>query len=141
MTLYGLCITLHLLAMSLWIGHMLVWSLITGPALKRIDAAGHRRDAARAQPELGGLGWPALAVLVATGLYMLHWRGRARRSRTLRSWTRQGGGAGPEALAGDGDDSLPGFRRPSPRADRDLRQHAGGLIVLAGSVVLVRAGM
>jgi uncharacterized membrane protein len=37
MNLYTVCVTLHLLAMALWLGHMFVWSLIIGPALKRVE--------------------------------------------------------------------------------------------------------
>ena len=33
MTLYRICISLHILALCLWLGHMFVWSLIIGPAL------------------------------------------------------------------------------------------------------------
>jgi uncharacterized membrane protein len=75
MTLYLICVGLHLLALTLWLGHMFVWSLITGPALKRIEP----REAAEMLREAslfrGGLGWPALAVLIPTGLYLLHVRG------------------------------------------------------------------
>lgn len=75
MTVYGLCITLHLLAMSLWLGHMLVWSLFAGPALKRVDPPATAEMLRERSVYLGALGWPALAVLIPTGLYMLHWRG------------------------------------------------------------------
>lgn len=75
MSLYSVSVALHLGALSLWLGHMFVWSLITGPALKRIEP----RETAELLRERslfrGGLGWPALAVLVPTGLYMLHLRG------------------------------------------------------------------
>jgi uncharacterized membrane protein len=75
MNLYTVCVTLHLLAMALWLGHMFVWSLIIGPALKRVEpveTAELLRDASLFR---GGLGWPALIVLVPTGLYMLSYRG------------------------------------------------------------------
>jgi uncharacterized membrane protein len=75
MTVYGLCITLHLLAMSLWLGHMLVWSLFAGPALKRVEPPATAEMLRERSVYLGALGWPALAVLVPTGLYLLHWRG------------------------------------------------------------------
>jgi uncharacterized membrane protein len=71
MTLYRLCIVLHVAAASLWLGHMFFWSLFSGPVLKSIEP----RETAQSLRELsfwmGGLGWPALAVLVATGTYML----------------------------------------------------------------------
>jgi uncharacterized membrane protein len=75
MTIYYVCLALHLLAMALWLGHMFVWSLIVGPALKRIEpteTAERLRDASLFR---GGLGWPALIVLIPTGLYMLSYRG------------------------------------------------------------------
>ena len=75
MTLYGLCVTLHLLAMSLWLGHMLVWSLFAGPALKAVQPPATAEMLRERSVYLGALGWPALAVLVPTGLYLLHWRG------------------------------------------------------------------
>ena len=71
MTLYGLCVTLHLLAMSLWLGHMFVWSLFAGPALKALDPPATAEMLRERSVYLGALGWPALTVLVPTGLYML----------------------------------------------------------------------
>jgi len=68
------CVALHLVALTLWLGHMFVWSLITGPAMKRIvptETAEMLRETSLAH---GGLGWPALAVLIPTGLYLLHHR-------------------------------------------------------------------
>ncbi len=75
MTLYYLCLALHFLALSLWLGHMFVWSLITGPALKRVEPRQQAELLREASLFRGGLGWPALAVLVPTGLYLLHVRG------------------------------------------------------------------
>jgi uncharacterized membrane protein len=75
MSLYHLCIALHVLAFSLWLGHMFVWALLIGPALKKVQPAAHAELLRRMSLFRGGLGWPALAVLVPTGLYMLHVRG------------------------------------------------------------------
>lgn len=75
MSLYRICIGLHLLALTLWLGHMFVWSLITGPAMKRIEPKATADLLRERSLYLGGLGWPALAVLVPTGLYLLHLRG------------------------------------------------------------------
>jgi uncharacterized membrane protein len=75
MSLLRICIGLHLLALSLWLGHMFVWSLIVGPALKRVQPQ-ERADLLRERSMFrGGFGWPSLAVLVPTGLYMLSLRG------------------------------------------------------------------
>ena len=73
--LYRVAVILHVLAMALWIGHMLVWSLVTGPALKKIEPTATAELLRARSLELGGLGWPALAILVATGLYLLTLRG------------------------------------------------------------------
>jgi uncharacterized membrane protein len=75
MSLYSLCVGLHLLALALWLGHMFVWSLIVGPAMKRIqppETAELLRERSRFR---GGLGWPAMVVLVPTGVYLLAHRG------------------------------------------------------------------
>jgi uncharacterized membrane protein len=75
MTIYQLCIALHLLALSLWLGHMFVWSLIVGPALKVLQPPATGNMLRERSLFLGGLGWPALVVLVATGTYLLSARG------------------------------------------------------------------
>jgi uncharacterized membrane protein len=69
--LYWFCISLHLLAASLWLGHMFVWSLVVGPAIKRVEPPATAEFLRERSLFLGGLGWPALAVLIATGLYLL----------------------------------------------------------------------
>lgn len=73
--LYWICISLHLLAASLWLGHMFVWSLVVGPAQKRIQPPETAELLRERSLYLGALGWPALAVLAATGLYLLSRRG------------------------------------------------------------------
>jgi putative copper export protein len=69
------CISLHLLAASLWLGHMFVWSLVVGPAQKRVEPEETAEFLRERSLYMGGLGWPALAILVATGLYLLSARG------------------------------------------------------------------
>lgn len=75
MTLYRICIGLHVLAFSLWLGHMFVWSLITGPALKKLQPASEAELLRERSLFRGGLGWPAMAVLIPTGIYLLAHRG------------------------------------------------------------------
>jgi len=75
MTLYRICIGLHFLAFSLWLGHMFVWSLIIGPALKKIQPPQTAELLRERSLFRGGLGWPAMAVLIPTGLYLLAHRG------------------------------------------------------------------
>jgi uncharacterized membrane protein len=73
--LYRICIGLHILALCLWLGHMFVWSLIIGPALKRIQPPETAELLRERSLFRGGLGWPAMAVLIPTGLVMLSHRG------------------------------------------------------------------
>ncbi len=73
--LYWLCVSLHLLAASLWLGHMFVWSLVVGPAIKRVEPPATAEFLRERSLVMGGIGWPALAVLIATGLYLLSVRG------------------------------------------------------------------
>lgn len=75
MTLYYICLGLHLVAMALWLGHMFVWSLFIGPALKRVEPATTADLLRESSLFRGGLGWPALIVLIPTGFYMLSVRG------------------------------------------------------------------
>jgi len=75
MNLYLVCIGLHVIALSLWLGHMFVWSLVIGPALKAVQPASTAELLRERSMYRGGLGWPALAVLVPTGAYMLGQRG------------------------------------------------------------------
>lgn len=75
MLVYKVCIVLHLFVMGLWLGHMFVWSLFVGPAMKRIEPAETASFVRERSLFMGGLGWPALAVLVLTGSYMLSIRG------------------------------------------------------------------
>lgn len=75
MTLYAAALVLHLLALMLWLGHMFVWSLIIGPALKQVEPPATAEALRDASLFRGGLGWPALAILVPTGLYLLNARG------------------------------------------------------------------
>ena len=75
MNWYNVCVALHLLALSLWLGHMFVWSLIVGPAMKKIQPAETAAMLRERSLYRGGLGWPAMAVLIPTGLYMAEHRG------------------------------------------------------------------
>lgn len=75
MALYRIAVTLHVLAAVLWLGHMFVWSLFAGPALKRVQPPETAEMLRERSVHLGALGWPALAVLIPTGLYQLGFRG------------------------------------------------------------------
>ena len=75
MFIYRLSVSLHLLAVVLWFGHMLFWSLIAGLALKRVSPSETAETLRRLSLSMGGLGWPSLAVLVVTGYVLLGYRG------------------------------------------------------------------
>lgn len=72
---YRIAITLHLLAMVLWFGHMLFWSMISGIALKRVTPAETAETLRHLSLTKFGLGWPSLAVLIPTGYVLLGYRG------------------------------------------------------------------
>ncbi len=73
--LYWICISLHLLAATLWLGHMFVWSLVVGPAIKRVEPPATAEFLRECSLFMGALGWPALTILIVTGLYLLSARG------------------------------------------------------------------
>jgi hypothetical protein len=72
---YTVCVIVHLLAVFLWIGHMFFWSLVVGPITKRFDPPETGQVIRKMSLRCGGLGWPALCVLVCTGVIMLFYRG------------------------------------------------------------------
>ncbi len=137
MLLYQAAVILHVLAMALWIGHMLIWSLVTGPALKAVEPAATAELLRARSLELGGLGWPALAILVVTGLYLLDMRGtglvdgflgEAGWPLALKLWC---------VLGMIGYQALVGHRQASLAIYANI---ALALLVLACSTVLVRGG-
>jgi putative copper export protein len=76
LSLYHLNVTVHLLAALLWLGGMFFLALVGAPALRKLESPALR---ARIFHELGvrfrTVGWWCIAVLVATGLVNLHFRG------------------------------------------------------------------
>jgi uncharacterized membrane protein len=66
---------LHLLALTVWLGHMFFWSIVVGPVTKRLEPEHVRRRVRDLSLRWGALGWPALIVLGVTGAFMLHNRG------------------------------------------------------------------
>ena len=75
MVSYRIAITLHLIAVVLWFGHMLFWSLISGIALKRVTPAETAETLRKLSMTKFGLGWPSLAVLIPTGYVLWSYRG------------------------------------------------------------------
>lgn len=74
MTLFHVCVVLHVSAAALWLGHMFFWSLFSGPGLKKIPPPETGSELRRLSLRHGGLGWPALVVLAVTGVYMAAFR-------------------------------------------------------------------
>jgi uncharacterized membrane protein len=72
---YRIAITVHLIAVVLWFGHMFFWSLISGIALKRVHPAETADTLRRLSLTRRGLGWPSLAILIPTGYVLLGHRG------------------------------------------------------------------
>ena len=85
MSLYLASVTLHVLAAIVWVGGMLFLALVGAPVVRRAEPA-LRQQLFR---ELGGrfrtVGWIAIAVLVATGIANLHFRGWLRWDGVLGS--------------------------------------------------------
>lgn len=76
MALYGLNVTLHLLAAILWLGGMLFLAAVGAPVLREIDdprlrATLFRRLGEKFRP----VGWGAISVLLVTGVGNLHFSG------------------------------------------------------------------
>ena len=119
---------------------MFVWSLVVGPAVKRIEPQATAELLREASLFRGGLGWPALAVLIPTGLYMLHYRGIEFGQLLSGAGVpgHAGRGAGGQARAGRRNDGLPGglgHRRAPIAIYFDMLL---ALIVIGASVVIVR---
>lgn len=89
MSVYRLCIILHFAAAFLWLGHMFFWSIFAGPVLKRIDPPEAGARLKELSMKMGGLGWPALGVLIATGTIMLRYRGIGLAEILSREWLSQ----------------------------------------------------
>ena len=74
--LYLTSVTLHVLAALFWLGGMFFLAVVGAPVLRHVEPAELR---SRLFDDLGrrfrAAGWVAIAVLVATGLGNLHFRG------------------------------------------------------------------
>lgn len=79
MSLYHLNVTLHVLAAFLWLGGMLFLGVVGAPVLRQVEPPALRAALFR---DLGlrfrGLGWLCIAILLATGVGSLWFRGVLR---------------------------------------------------------------
>lgn len=71
MNWFLLVVVLHVLAALVWFGHMFFWSLFAGFATKSIDPPEVAAEVRRFGLRGGGFGWPALAVLITTGVVIV----------------------------------------------------------------------
>jgi putative copper resistance protein D len=73
---YWVTVTLHVLAALVWLGGMFFLALVGAPVLRRVEPPALRAQLFR---DLGyafrRVGWVTLAVLVASGTLLLHYRG------------------------------------------------------------------
>jgi uncharacterized membrane protein len=140
MILFRLALILHFAAAFAWLGHMFFWPLIAGPVLKKFQPPPFAERLRALSMTMGGLGWPALGILVLTGGYMLAVRGVTFGALFQASFWSQGGN---QALAV----KLPlvGFmigyqavigHRPAPRAI--YLDMLAALLVIGASVLLAR---
>lgn len=76
MSWYYLSVTLHVLAALLWLGGMFFLAAVGAPVLRRVEPASLRASLFQ-QLGLGfrRVGWPAIGVLLVTGVLNLHFRG------------------------------------------------------------------
>ena len=76
---YWVSVTLHVLAAMLWLGGMLFLAAVGAPVLRAIEPPALRQ---RLFQQLGlrfrSIGWGAIALLIATGIANLHFRGWLR---------------------------------------------------------------
>jgi uncharacterized membrane protein len=90
---YTICAALHVIATVTWIGHMVFWSIVVGPLAKRADPPADGEALRAAAAKHGGLGWPALTVLLATGVVLLNYRGMLSSAGWAEMTTSAGGRA------------------------------------------------
>ena len=82
--IYLLNVTLHVLAAMLWLGGMFSLALVGAPVLRAVDPPALRAELfTRIGRRLRGVGWGAIAVLIATGAGNLAFAGAFREGRIL----------------------------------------------------------
>jgi len=84
MTLYHLNVFVHVLAAVVWLGGMFFLAAVGAPVIRTLEPAGLRRQLFESiGRQFRGLGWLAIAVLLATGIGNIHFRGLL----TAEVWT------------------------------------------------------
>jgi len=81
---YWISVTVHVMSAMLWLGGMFFLGVVGAPVLRAVEPPALRQQLFH---ELGArfrtIGWGAIAVLVATGLFNLYFRGLLRWSGVL----------------------------------------------------------
>jgi hypothetical protein len=54
---------------------MIFWTFVVGPVTKRLALQENRDTLREISLRKGGLGWPSLIILIATGIYLLSYKG------------------------------------------------------------------
>ncbi len=84
MSAYHLNVFVHVLAAILWLGGMMFFALVGAPVLRKVEPAALRsRLFRRLGEQFRWVGWISIAVLLATGVGNLHFRGLL----TAEVWT------------------------------------------------------
>lgn len=73
----SLSLLLHLLALAMWIGGMVFFLIVLGPAAHRLESASAPRLLNQARSRFEALSWAALALLSVTGVFSLVVRSEA----------------------------------------------------------------
>jgi uncharacterized membrane protein len=87
---YYIVVTIHVLAALLWLGGMFFLGLVGAPVLRRIEPPELRQQLFHSLGlRFRKVGWWAIAVLVASGVALLHFRGFLNRDvfGNSRFWT------------------------------------------------------
>jgi len=78
-SLYYLNVTLHVLAAFLWLGGMLFLAAVGAPVLRKVEPPELRAELFRKLgTQFRAVGWIAIAILLATGVGNLYFRGLLR---------------------------------------------------------------
>ncbi len=78
--LYYASVTLHVLAAMLWLGGMLFLATVAAPVLRGVEPEQRRLLFDRLGYRFRTVGWICIAILLATGLVNLHYRGYLSRA-------------------------------------------------------------
>ena len=85
-TWYSLSLMLHLVAVALWLGGIVFFLVVSGPAVHELEAAIAIKTMNRARIGLEMISWSAIALLLLTGITNLFLRNQASAPTTSDSY-------------------------------------------------------